>query len=423
MLRESWSDIRFRLRALFRRNAMEHELDEEVRFHLDREIEKLTRAGVPHGEASRCARVAFGGVERIKEDSRDSRGVRMLEHVLHDLRYAVRGIQRRPGFSLAIVLTLGLGIGANATMFAVTDRLLLRPPELLRDPDLVHRVYIATTQDGRERMQGWYQYTRYLDLRRLTSSFAVVAARATPHLAVGSGEDARELPVGAVSVSFFSLFNAHPVLGRFFTAGEDTVPRGAAVAVLSHAYWQSHYGGERSALGRRLLVGKSVYTIVGVAPPGLAGVDLGETPVVWVPITAYAATMGTPTDASTYYTTYNWGWMQMFVRRSSGVSPEAATADLTNAMQRSYANELALHPRTTPADSARPRAIAAPIQVARGPDAGAEPKVLLWVTGVSFIVLLIACANVANRGGNRDRRHGHPACALPARRHGALGAD
>ena len=104
------ADLRFRLRALFDRKAMERELDDELRFHLERETEKLVRAGIPRAEAMRRARVAFGGMDRIKDDARDARGVAMIDSALQDLRYAWRGLTSKPGFTLAIVLTLGLGV-------------------------------------------------------------------------------------------------------------------------------------------------------------------------------------------------------------------------------------------------------------------------------------------------------------------------
>src|SRR5688500_1896882 len=135
------SEARYRLRVLFARGRMERELDTELHFHLERETEKLMRQGVPRAEAERQARVAFGGVERIKDDARDSRGVATLEGVLQDLRYAARGLRTRTAFSAGVILTLGLGIGANAAMFGVVDRVLFRAPPTLRDPETVHRPY------------------------------------------------------------------------------------------------------------------------------------------------------------------------------------------------------------------------------------------------------------------------------------------
>src|SRR2546423_1998089 len=150
MLSEWLSDVRYRLRALFQRDAMERELDDELRFHLEREVEKHVRAGLTHGDAARKARLEFGGVERVKDDSRDARGLAILDVVTQNLRYAARGLRAKPGFTAAVVLTLGLGIGANAAMFGIVDRLLFRAPPLLRDAGTVHRIYLASTSRGKE---------------------------------------------------------------------------------------------------------------------------------------------------------------------------------------------------------------------------------------------------------------------------------
>src|SRR5438067_6899628 len=133
------------------------------------------------------------------------------------------------------------------------------------------------------------------------------------------------MQVAAVSASFFGFFDAHPALGRFFAAREDTVPVGAPVAVLSDAFWRTRYGARADILGRTLHVGTAVYTIVGVAPEGFVGVGDEAPPAVYVPITTFAGTMPRPEPPNAYYTTYHWGWMQMLVRRKPGVTPDAAT--------------------------------------------------------------------------------------------------
>src|SRR5215217_5655905 len=134
-LSDALSDVRYRARAFFRRAAVE------------REARKLEASGLSATDALRQARLAFGGVERIKDDARDARGVSWLEVFASDVRYAVRGLRARPGFTIAVVLTLGLGIGANVAMFGIVDRLLLRAPPYLRDADRVHRIYL-TSRDG-----------------------------------------------------------------------------------------------------------------------------------------------------------------------------------------------------------------------------------------------------------------------------------
>src|SRR5438874_1214613 len=152
MLRELLSDVCYRLRALFRRGAMERELDDELRFHLEQQADELEREGLPRDEAMRQARLAFGGLEPIKEAARDARGTAFVESLLQDLRYALRVLGRQPGFTLTVILILGLGIGANVATFTVMDALLLRtlpvphPDRLVivGDPDSVDENWMGT---------------------------------------------------------------------------------------------------------------------------------------------------------------------------------------------------------------------------------------------------------------------------------------
>jgi predicted permease len=388
---ELWADLKYRLRALFRRGAMERELAEELRFHLEREAEKYQRTGVPRDEAVRRARLAFGGVDAAKEASRDARGTALLEALIRDVRYALRGLRARPGFTLGVVLTLGLGIGANAAMFGIVDRLLFRPPAFLRNQDRVHRVYLTWTQDGRQDLQRGMEFARYLDFRRDASSFDEFAAFQNRRLPIGVGEAAREQIVGVVSAAFFRFFDAPAALGRYFGEDEDRIPEGKQVVVLSYPFWQTMYGGRRDVLGAQLQVDRMSCTIIGVAPEGFVGVGDREVPAVYVPITAYAFSFRGPV----YPTMRTWSWMELLVRRKPDVSLERATADLTTALGRSWAADQVNSARS-PAASAHPRAILGPVQFARGPQAGNDSKVATWVSGVALIVLLIACANVAN---------------------------
>lgn len=396
MLAEWYADLRYRLRAIWHREALEQELDQELRDHLERETSRHVAAGMPAGEAARRARLEFGGVEVVKEQSRDIRGLGLLEVMSQDLRYALRSLRRNPGFATAVILTLALGIGANAAMFGIVDRLLFRTPAYLIDPDRVHRVYLIHDERGAEAVGSNTQYARFLDLRRWSSSFDLMAGYDVRQLPIGAGTEGRELPVATISATLFDFFDAKPVLGRFFTAAEDTVPVGDLVAVLGHGYWKSAFGGRSDVIGQSLEIGTAQYTIIGVAPPRFVGIADEAPPAVFIPITAFAGIYRAGPKVASYYTGYNWGWMHVLARRKPGVSREAADADLTQAHVWSWNNERSQSPTLTPVEIARPRAHAGPVQQERGPKRSAATRVASWVSGVAVIVLLIACANVTN---------------------------
>jgi putative ABC transport system permease protein len=320
-----------------------------------------------------------------------------LESLWQDIRYAARGLRQKPGFALAVIVTLGLGIGANAAMFGVTDRLLFRAPSYMKDPDRTHRVYVVRTWEGKENFGAWFQYTRFKDLERWTTSFDAYAAVTDPNAAVGTGESAREMRIAAVSAGFWKLFEAQPVLGRFFGAPEDTTPVGAQVVVLSDVFWRTEFGGRADAIGQTIKIARADYTIIGVTPPGFHGIT-ERMPMMYVPITTWAGNemAWNPSDPTNWFQKYNMSWMQMFVRRKPGVLPAQADADLAQAERRSYAAQRQMSPGTTVEELAKPRAIAAPISLARGPNASPVSKVARWVSGVALIVLLVAAANVAN---------------------------
>jgi putative ABC transport system permease protein len=319
-----------------------------------------------------------------------------MDALLQDLKYASRTLAKSPGFTLGVVLTLGLGIGANVTMFSVIDRMLFRPPPLLHDAGATHRVYFANTYGGVEQTSNGIQYARYVDLTSWTHSFSRTAAFTEDDLAIGIGTDAREMRVAIASASFFGFFDAPPALGRYFTVDEDQPPTGTDVAVLGHAFWLTQYGGRADVLGTTLQIGPTVYTIIGVAPKGFVGLWPNQQPVAFLPITSYASARRPPGEKESWWATYHWMWASMLVQRKPGVTTAEANADLTNAYLRSYEVQRATSPGMSPPELTHPHAIAAGVLSERGPHESAFARVATWVSGVALIVLLIACANVAN---------------------------
>lgn len=384
------------------RVSVERAVDDELQFHFDMTTRELMAHGMSPDDARREAERRFGDVNTHRErlaaidraQADTARRAEWWSGIAQDLRYAVRGVRRKPGFAAAVVLTLGLGIGANATMFGIVDRLLFRSPAFLVAPDRVHRLYFARLNAGKEFFGGETQYQRFLDVTAAATTLETTAAYAPRRFAVGIGENTRDVAVGGATASLWSLFDAKPVIGRFFTADEDRPPNGTKVAVLSYAYWQSQYAGSRNVLGQSIKIGPSTYSIIGVAPAGFAAMEL-ETPAAFVPLLASAddAYAGVWVQCRLAYCLT---WLDMYARRKPGVSVEAATGDLTRAFQASYRTQVAMSPRTTSIDVAKPHVVVASMLAQRGPNQGADTKVAAWLLGVAGIVLLIACANVGN---------------------------
>ncbi len=383
-----------RVRDWFRRDELDRELAEELRFHRI-QLERTAEAeGAGTEEARRFARRRLGNLTRVHEAARERWSIPWLDQFQQDVRFALRSLGRTPGFTATVIITLGLGMGANSVMFNVVDRLMFRPHAYLRDPDTAHRIYWQRLERGATVTTMTTQYARYLDLRKWTRSFSQFAAFSEREIAVGTGESSRERRVGVVSASYFDFFDARPALGRFFVASEDVTPRGADVIVLSHAFWQSEFGG-RDVLGTVLRVGDVRATIIGVAPRGFAGVNDAYPPVLFMPITTYAGSTGTD-DARTYFSRYDWGWLNVLVRRKPGVSLEQAEADASQAYRRSWDAAVNLVPDEVPTDRVQPHAVVSSVRPGAGPTPSLDARTARWLSMVAAIVLLIACANVAN---------------------------
>ncbi len=307
----------------------------------------------------------------------------MIDTLIQDLRYAVRSLLRSPGFALAAILCFGLGIGANATMFGVVDALMFRPPAHVTDPGRVVRLYFTQNAMTFGRFtQPNTSYPNFLDLRSGVSGFADLAAVWSTDVQVGRGEGAAEVHGSLVSASFFPLLGARPQVGRFFTSDDDR-PGAAPAAVLGYAYWRRHFAGDPAAVGRTLEIGKLRYAVIGVAPEGFNGADL-RTVDVWLP----AALAGPELMADDALTNRGDTWIELLARLAPRVSAARAALQATLVYRHGDADQIWKDPRAT--------VELGPIQEARGPDATTGTRVSLWLGVVSALVLLIACANVAN---------------------------
>lgn len=387
-----------RLIDMCRRTSLDRELAEELDFHARHLEQGATDEGMAPDAARRHARRRLGNLATVTEETREQWSFRWIDHLRQDLRFAWRGLRRTPTFTVAVVLILSLGIGANAVMFGVVDRLMFRPLNYLRDPGSVSRLYLQTTDRGTVTTSVWLQYQRYRDFQEHTSSFSHFAAVNDRTMAVGTGDAVRELRVAGVTASYFDFFDAVPVAGRFFQAAEDVAPRGTAVAVLAHSFWHREYG-RRNVVGESLVLGDLSYTIVGVAPDGFTGLDDATPAQVFVPLTSIGPAYGPPL-ADRFSTGYDALWGHAIVRRKPGASEAQASADATEAYRLSWEKERAL-PRPggfpiRPADEAQPRAVVSALRMGGGPSPSLDARTSIWVGGVAALLLVITIANVGN---------------------------
>ena len=381
-----------RLAYWLRLRSNHAELLDELAFHREMVERDYVRRGMPPATARSLARRTMGNETLMREESRAVWLWPSLEALWQDARYALRDLGRNPTFTLGVTLTLALGIGANAALFPLVDRLLLRPPALMRNPAFVHRAYLYKTVDEVERETSG-PYARYADLARWSTTSAQTAAFALKQLAVGVGEATRLRNVGIVSAGFFDFFDAPPVRGRYFTPAEDAPPDPARVAVISHSLWATQYAGRPDVIGSTLHIDAVAYTIIGVAADGFVGLWPYQPPAAFIPIGAFAQSRIGPTWPTTYSSSFGLG---AIVRRKPGVPVAAASADLTGALRRSFLAQGAAEGRPIPMVRLRPRAVAASVLAERGPESSSVARVSTWLGGVTLIVLLIACANVAN---------------------------
>jgi macrolide transport system ATP-binding/permease protein len=271
------SDLFIPIRSLFRRRAVEGELDEELRFHLENQVEKYIRSGLTREEAVRRARIEFGGLDQVKEYCREARGVTFVETFAQDVRYGLRMLRKSPGFTLVAVVTLALGICANAVVFSLLNSLVLRPLNVPGGRN------IYQIEQGKERYPS-QSYPNYLDIRGRTKAFDGVAAYEIERAGLDTNGTPDPIWIYETSGNYFDVLRVQPYLGRFFHLADEHEFNSSPYIVLGYGYWQSHFQGDRSVVGRVVRLNKHAYTIAGVVPPDFRGTELFYSPDVFAPM-------------------------------------------------------------------------------------------------------------------------------------------
>ena len=269
--------LRLRLRALLYERKIENELDEELRFHLEREIEHHLRQGMSPEKARRTALTSFGGLEQAKERCRDARGVRLIEDLRQDLHYGARMLLKAPGFTLIAIITLALGIGANTVIFSLVNALLLRPLPY-PDPDrlmVIRETKLPYVQNSQ------VSPGNVLDWRKQNTVFAPLEAITVKDFNL-NGEDNPERVRGMLAThGYLPMLRMTPMIGRGFLPDEDR-PEHNRVVILSHAFWPRRFGGNPGIVSQTITLDDQSYTVIGVLPPN-TGLRIRETEI-WTPL-------------------------------------------------------------------------------------------------------------------------------------------
>ena len=372
-----WSRVLSWMRAIVGRSRMESEMDAELRFHMEAYADDLTRSGVPRQEALRRARLEFGGIENAKEECREARGVHFAETLLQDFRFGLRVMLRSPGFTVTAVLALALGIGVNTAIFSVVNAVLLRPLPY-DQPDRLMQVWHTPPQKSFPGMPTFaVSPANFLDWRGQNHSFEGMAAYGFGRYTLTGSGHPEAIRMCAATVGLFSVLRAQPLLGRGFAQGEDE-PGHEHEVVLSYGFWRSYFAGNPEVVGKNIQLNGQAFTMIGVMRPEFdfpIGSDPGSRTQMWKPLAWTDQERAIRGD-------HNYG---VIARLRDGVNLRQAQAELD-----AISNRLA---QDYPNDDNGWGAIAIPL---RDELVGDVRPALLILLGAVALVLLIACANVAN---------------------------
>ena len=370
---------------LFSRRELYDDLSSDIQAHLDERIDELVASGMSLTEASATARREFGNATQIEERGREVWQWPSLESFLNDIRFALRQLRRNPGLATVIILTLAIGIGANTTIFSWTRAILLNPLPGAGDPDRVVALESTTAS-------GDWTPTSHLDFRDLRDHLKLIESMAATYptaFAVqthGADENVERAWGEIVSGNYFDVLRVQPEIGRFFLGHErDDDQNSQAVVVIGHSYWTSHYHSDPAVLGSTIRINRYPFTIIGVAPPAFHGSMPGFEFEMWAPTTAFKLLNSSN------------GWMlqdrktrmfRVMARLAPGVSLEQARAEV---------QQLGTYMGKVNADTSEGMsATLLPLWKSHYGIQDSLRAPLGTLTGACLVVLLIACANIAN---------------------------
>jgi macrolide transport system ATP-binding/permease protein len=380
-MREFFRTLVHRLTATFRRRRLEHDLDEELRSHLEMATEINLNKGMSPEDARREALRSFGGIEQTKELYRDRRGLPFLETAFQDLRFGLRMLRRDPGFSVLAILCLTLGIGANAAVFSWIEGILFRPyPAVSHQERLLALTGTARSEAGNTGLS----WPDFIDLRRNCTLFDSFFVSKITGTTLSIGDRAERATGSIVSDNYFDALGVHPILGRGFEPGEDSGRNAHPVTIISYQLWKGRFNGDPQIIGKTQRLDGVMHTIVGVAPEGFYGTFVGWAMQFWVP----ASMEEVFEDGGYKLEDRDARWIEAFARLKPGVTIEQAQHEVSSVAMRLEAD----YPTTNRGRSIKLWAL---WQTPFNNASTLLPTLEIMLAVVVF-VLLIACANVGN---------------------------
>ena len=378
---------------LRRRDVSRRDVDAEVALHIDLRVQQLVSQGLTPDLARQEAQRRFGSTQALQslEQMAHWRDRRMsfrdwLDTVAQDIRYALRGLRREPAFTGFAIATLALGIGANAAMFGVVDRLLVRGPDHVRDPERLVRFTATLTRSGvGEVTHATLGYVMYDNLLKSGSPIfeGYAAYTSDGQFTLGRGRESRQIAGGAATADFFAILGVRAARGRFFLPDEDDTSNPQPVVVLGDALWRSQFNADPAILGKTVHINGDPLTVVGIAPRGFTGVQLNRVDA-WIPMS-----LASKNVTDNWPRAWSAQWLYVIGRLKPGISLDAAGSEANRVYQVTYDGRPTWR-------FARARMGATPIHFTASGTESTEVSVAKWLVGVTLVVLLIACSNVAN---------------------------
>lgn len=368
------------LSRVFRRREQDAQVDSELRFHVEQQTADNIAAGMHPDEARRRALAQLGGLEYMKEETRDARGGHFVETLLQDIRYALRMLRKNPGFTVLAILTLALGIGANAAVFSWIEGLLLRPYPAVTHQERMYALVGSARSDPGNPDISWPDF---LDLQRNCQLVESFIADEITGATLGIGDRSENATGSIDSANYFDALGVRPILGRGFQPGEDRGRNAHPVVVISYRLWQNMFNGDPAIVGKTQRFNRAQFTIIGVTPKNFHGIFVGRYIDFWVPASMKQVLAGKDVlnDRSAR-------WIEGFVKLKPGVTGAQAQTEISSVAARLGS----LYPGIDAGHDVR----IFPLWLTPFNHAGELRPTLEIMFAVVAFVLLIACANVGN---------------------------